>query len=141
MADRHEWAWALKIAAMASETATSEFPQRLRQLRRQKNLSQAQLGEKAGVHYTHISKYERGVSNPSLETIRGLADALGVSTDFLMEGDTEDAARARFQDRELLRQFQQVEQLADDDKELVKKFLDAFLFKKQVERMAVSSGE
>ena len=126
---------------MSSQTATSEFPQRLRQLRRQKNLSQAQLGERAGVHYTHISKYERGVSSPSLETIRGLADALGVSTDFLMEGDTDLAARARFRDRDLLHQFQQVEQLSDEDKELVKRFLDAFLFKKQVEKMTAGSGQ
>lgn len=126
---------------MSSQTATSEFPQRLRQLRRQKNLSQAQLGERAGVHYTHISKYERGVSSPSLETIRGLADALGVSTDFLMEGDTDLAARARFRDRDLLHQFQQVEQLSDEDKELVKRFLDAFLFKKQVEKMTAGSSQ
>jgi transcriptional regulator with XRE-family HTH domain len=136
MDDRQSWALALKIAAMSSESVNSSgFPQRLRELRRQKNLSQTELGEKAGVHYTHISKYERGVSTPSVETIRGLAEALGVSTDFLMDGDTQDAARARFQDRELLRQFQEVEKLPEEDKDLVKRFLDAFLFKRQVENM------
>jgi transcriptional regulator with XRE-family HTH domain len=140
MNDRQSWAVALKMAAMASANVdTPGFPQRLRELRRQKNLSQSALGEKAGVHYTHISKYERGVSTPSLETIRGLADALDVSTDFLMEGDTDDVARARFQDRDLLRQFQEVEKLPTEDKELVKRFLDAFLFKRQVETMAVRS--
>ena len=68
--------------------------------------------------------------------MRRLADALGVSTDYLMEGTTEEAAKARFEDRELLRQFQEVESLPDDDKLVVKKLLDAFLTKKHIQRLA-----
>lgn len=138
MGDRQFLAWALDMAAMSNDDVRlSGFAQRLRTLRRQRNLSQTELGEKAGVHYTHISKYERDVSMPSVETVRGLAEALGVSTDFLVEGDKDDAARARFQDRELLRQFQEVEKLSDEDKQLVKRFLDALLFKHKVESMTV----
>lgn len=75
-------------------------------------------------------------SRPSADAARRLADALGVSTDYLMEGTTEEAAKARFEDRELLRQFQEVESLPDDDKLVVKKLLDAFLTKKQIQRLA-----
>jgi|GEM_PF-1811295 len=53
-----------------------------------------------------------------------------------MEGTTEEAAKARFEDRELLRQFQEVESLPDDDKLVVKKLLDAFLTKKKIQRLA-----
>jgi len=65
-----------------------------------------------------------------------LADALGASIDYLMEGPTEEAAKAHFEVRELLRQFQKVEDLPDDDKLVVKKLLDAFLTKKQILRLA-----
>ena len=80
-------------------------------------------------------RYERGASKPSAEALRRLADALGVSTDYLMQGTAEEAAKARFEDRELLRQFQKVEDLPDDDKHVVKKLL-AFLTKKQIQRLA-----
>jgi transcriptional regulator with XRE-family HTH domain len=112
------------------------FPERLRQLRKQKDLSQTELGELVDLHYTHIGRYERGASKPSADAVRRLADALGVSTDYLMEGTTEEAAKARFEDRELLRQFQEVEALPEDDKLVVKKLLDAFLTKKQIQRLA-----
>jgi len=112
------------------------FAQRLRELRKQKNLSQTELGQVAGLHYTHIGRFERGASRPSSDTLKRLSDALEVSSDYLLEGATDEAAKARFEDRELLRQFQEVENLADEDKNVVKKLLDAFLVKKQLQAMA-----
>ena len=76
------------------------FAERLRELRKQKGLSQAELGERVGIHYTHVGRYERGVSRPAADTLKRLADALGVSGDYLLEGTVEEAARARFEDRE-----------------------------------------
>jgi transcriptional regulator with XRE-family HTH domain len=54
------------------------FAQRLRKLRKNKNLSRAELGEIMGLHYTHIGRYERGISMPSADTLKRMADALGV---------------------------------------------------------------
>lgn len=39
-------------------------------------MNQAQLAEKVGMDQSDISKIERGVSNPSIKTLRKLADAL-----------------------------------------------------------------
>jgi transcriptional regulator with XRE-family HTH domain len=112
------------------------FPERLQGLRKQKNLSQADLGKLVGVHYSHVGRYERGISRPAADTLKRMADALGVSGDYLIEGTTEEAAKARFEDRELLCQFQEVEKLADEDKMVVKKLIDAFLTKKQIQSLA-----
>lgn len=112
------------------------FAQRLRELRKQKNLSQTGLGQLAGLHYTHIGRFERGMSRPSGDTLKRLADALGVTSDYLLNGDADEAAKARFEDRELLKQFQEVELLPDDDKNVVKKLLDAFLTKKHLQALA-----
>jgi hypothetical protein len=46
--------------------------------------------------------------------------------DYLMERATEEATKACFEDRELLRQSQEVEELPDEHKVVVKKLLDAF---------------
>lgn len=125
----------MKRSSAESDTVVG-FAGRLRELRRQRNLSQSELGELASIHYTHVSRYERGVSKPSAETLKRIADALGVTGDFLMEGAADEAAKARFEDRELLQQFQEVQKLPDDEKLLVKRFLDAFLFQRRVHEMA-----
>ena len=46
----------------------------------------------------------------------GLADVLDVSVDYLLEGTTHDAARADFEDRELLKMFKEVERGTDEKK-------------------------
>jgi len=119
-----------------ASSADSDFASRLRQLRRAKGLSQTALGELVDLHYTHIGRYERGSSRPSAAALRRLADALGVSADYLLEGTTEDAARADFEDRELLRMFQEVDRLGHDDKAFIKKVLDALLTKKKIQALA-----
>lgn len=112
------------------------FPQRLKQLRQQKNLLQADLAKMVGVHENHLGRYERGTSRPSGEALKKLADALGVSIDYLVEGTTEDAARADFKDRELLNMFREIEKFDDHNKEIVKALLDAFIKKQQLVALA-----
>lgn len=121
----------------SDETKTKEgFPERLLSLRKQKNLSQTELGKIVGVHYSHVGRYERGISRPAADTLKKMANALGVSGDYLIEGSTEDAAKAKFEDRELLMQFQEVEKLQEDDKHVVKMLIDAFLTKKHIQKLA-----
>lgn len=63
---------------------SSDFSERLRALRKQKNLSQTELGKLASLHYTHIGRFERGISRPSGDTLKRLADALDISSDYLL---------------------------------------------------------
>lgn len=88
-------------------------------MRKQKNLSQTALGKIVGVHYSHIGRYERGISRPAADTLKKIADALGVSGDYLIEGTTTDAATAKF-----------------EDKHVIKKLIEAFLTKKQIQELA-----
>ena len=63
------------------------FSKRLRDTRREKNITQAQLARQSGVTAATISAYESTDSkkgcNPSLENAAKLAEALGVSLDWL----------------------------------------------------------
>lgn len=116
-----------------SMSTPNGFAKRCRDLRRKKNLSQDELGKMVGLHYTHIGRYERGISRPSAEALKRMAEALGVTADYLIEGETDDVARAKLEDRELLYLFQQIESLPDEDKNVIKKLIDAFLTKKKVQ--------
>ncbi|MBL0379333.1 MAG: helix-turn-helix domain-containing protein [Desulfofustis sp. PB-SRB1] len=83
-----------------------------------------------------MGRYERGISRPAADTLKRMADALGVSSDYLIEGTTADAAKAKFEDRELLLQFQEVEKLGRRGQASSQKLIDAFLTKKHIQELA-----
>lgn len=107
---------------------------RLKNARKEKNLSQQQLAKISNVHYSNIGRYERGDAKPSAEVLNRIAQALDASPDYLINGTLQDKAESAISDDELLSQFRKVEQLPDDKKRLVKEFLDAFLFKNQIKQ-------
>lgn len=61
-----------------------DFGTKLRQLRKERNLTQKQLAALIGVKNSVISFYEVGDRFPSPEVIRKLAITLHVSTDYLL---------------------------------------------------------
>ena len=52
--------------------------ERLRELREEQGLTQKQLSDKVGIYQADISKIERGLANPSVSTLKRLADGLDV---------------------------------------------------------------
>lgn len=62
------------------------FAQNLRRCRRVANLSQEQLGLRAGLHRTEIGLLERGARTPRIDTLIKLAAALGIGPYDLLEG-------------------------------------------------------
>lgn len=93
-----------------------EFPERLRQLRVMKKMSQEELGQLTDLNYNHIGRYERGDSRPSADKLKALAEALGVTTDYLLSGNSDNAARVNLEDQELLEMFRSVQQLPEEKK-------------------------
>jgi transcriptional regulator with XRE-family HTH domain len=63
---------------------TESLSYRLQRLRELRKLTQAELGNRAGIAAASISHFETGQRTPSLESLVKLADALEVSTDALL---------------------------------------------------------
>ena len=61
-----------------SSSLKMQFGTRVRQLRKELNISQEELGFQTELDRTYISGIERGARNPSLENIGKLAEALKV---------------------------------------------------------------
>jgi DNA-binding XRE family transcriptional regulator len=59
-------------------TLRFRFGRRVRQVRRQQDLTQEQLAEAAGISVEFLSNIERGVNAPSFETLEKLAEVLQV---------------------------------------------------------------
>lgn len=63
------------------------FGTRLYMLRTDRDLSQKDLSERAGIDRVSISAYERGTQNPGLVAVSKLARALGINVrDFFLLG-------------------------------------------------------
>lgn len=90
-------------------------------IRKQKNLSQGELGKRIGTSGDIIGRYERGVITPSIEVIMKIADELQVSIDYLV-------GKTNLQlDRSTLNRIEDIGQLPEPEKAHVFKVLDALL--------------
>lgn len=67
------------------EEVTRDFAANLKRERKAAGLTQEKLGLKAGINRTHVGYLERRKRTPELPTIRLLAEALGISSDRLVD--------------------------------------------------------
>lgn len=67
-----------------SSRTLASFPDRLREARERRKLNQSELADKAGLQASAISHFETGTRKPSFDNLRRLADALDVTTDYLL---------------------------------------------------------
>ena len=111
------------------EPENDGFPQRLSGLRKERSLTQQALAEQVGLGITQMKRYEAGASQPTLEVIRKLSQALRVSADELLFGKAQ-----RGPDEDLRLQFEAVSRFNDDEKKVVKSVLEGLLLTHEVRR-------
>ena len=96
------------------------FPQRLTNLRKQRNLTQDTLADNVGVHVSQIRRYEAGTSTPTLDVLRNIALALHTSADSLVFDENE---RTPQNDLHLI--FEAISNLDDHHQQLARELLEA----------------
>jgi len=95
------------------------FQQRLKKARELREWNQAELGDKAGMPASSIAHFETGTRKPSFESLRRLANALEITTDYLLgRVDSPDLAQAGDP------LFRDIGKLSADDREIAKGFLE-----------------
>ncbi len=117
--------------------STKDFAERLKKTRTEKNLSQSDLASIVGIHYTQIGRYENKGAFPTADVLSKVANALSVSSDFLINGTSDDLADKTITDKELLNQFKMIQNFSEKDKDVVKILIDAFITKRQIQRLAI----
>ncbi|PVD49397.1 transcriptional regulator [Terrimonas sp.] len=115
-----------------------QLSDRILEARKKKGISQQDLGKVAKVHFSNVGKYERGEAIPAADILNRIAKALDVTVDYLLNGTLQDKSADAINDEELLSQFRKIEQLPAEKKKLVKEFLDAFIFKSDLQKQLAS---
>lgn len=104
-----------------------DLGQRIQELRKQLKLSQTDLADKIGVSKSQMIRYENKGVQPPADILNKLADIFSTSVDFLINGNTEEKAKAALKNNTLLQQFKEVENLPEDEQSTVIKFLGAYI--------------
>lgn len=114
--------------------AAMDFGKRLAALRKEKGLTQQALAERVQMSLIQIHRYENGQAQPSLEAIKRLSLALGVTSDELIFGKDE-----RGPDEELRLQFEAIGRFSPEEKKIAKAVLDSLILQHEAKRWAAAS--
>jgi transcriptional regulator with XRE-family HTH domain len=126
----------VSYAAVVPRSQTeNDFAQRLAFLRKQRSFTQQQLSERVGVHVQQLKRYEAGSSQPTLDVIRNMAVALGVTADQLLFGKDE-----RGPDEDLRLQFEAVSRFSAEEKKVLRSLLDSMILTHEARRWSSRSG-
>lgn len=100
------------------------FAKRLHDMRRDKGWSQPEVGKMIGTSGAIIGRYERGEMTPSIEVAKKLAEAFGVTVDYLV---SQDGQPALVQDSSMLERIRAINELPQDDREKLLYVVDGLL--------------
>ena len=86
----------------------TEFGKRIRALRMAKKLTQQQVADELNLSYEHYKKIEKGVHGCSIGFLLDASAFFGVSTDYLLKGESFCSANAREKILEAKKTLQEV---------------------------------
>lgn len=114
------------------------FAMRLRQLRKQEGLTQAQVAESMGVSAWTVSMWEKGPRKPEFETLDRLADFFHVKMAYLLGESDDDTAPAEPTDEETGRWL--IEESVEELSDCIRQFLRLDYTSKEIVKATISTA-
>lgn len=97
--------------------------EKISKLKKLKKMSQVELAAQTGISRDAISKYERDEVIPSVEYAKRIADAFGVSLDYLVSDDEQEEVL----DNSILKRVKEIQQLPVQEKDKIFSVVDALV--------------
>lgn len=110
-----------------TKKAIQTLGDRVQQLRKEAGYTQSELSKKIDISHTQMARYELKGVQPPADVLNKLADVFGVSIDFLVRGEKDKYANDSIKDNELVNQFKQLNDLPKEEKNVVLKFVGAYI--------------
>ena len=100
---------------------------RIQELRKQHKLSQVELAEKINVSKSQMIRYENKGVQPPADILNKLAEVFGTSIDFLINGNTDEKAKATLKNAELLQRFKELESLPQREQSVMLEIITSYI--------------
>lgn len=100
--------------------------QKIRDLRKQKRMSQTELAKSAGVSQTTVTAWETGKAEPSSSAVSKLADIFNVTTDYLLGRPNKQEIKkddVELSDDDVIMTWRG-KPLSDEDRELIRRIMN-----------------
>lgn len=100
--------------------------QRIRDLRKQKRMSQTELAKSVGVSQTTVTAWETGKAEPSSSAVAKLADIFNVTTDYLLGRPNKQEIKkddVELSDDDVIMTWRG-KPLSDEDRELIRRIMN-----------------
>lgn len=99
---------------------------KIRDLRKQKRMSQTELAKSAGVSQTTVTAWETGKAEPSSSAVAKLADIFNVTTDYLLGRPNKQETKkddVELSDDDVIMTWRG-KPLSDEDRELIRRIMN-----------------
>lgn len=100
---------------------------RIKELRNNLDLSQQDLADKIKLSKAQMNRYENRAVQPPADVLNKLADVLGTTVDFLLNGNSGEKAKASLKNAELLSKFKELETLPDKEQHVIIQVVGALI--------------
>jgi transcriptional regulator with XRE-family HTH domain len=108
----------------APDTIPGPFAKRVLELRKQRDWSQGDLAKKIGTSAAIVGRYERGEMTPSIDVARNIANAFGVTLDYLLADNLlPDVLR----DKEMLQRWTALDALVPEERQRILFVVDGLI--------------
>ena len=119
------------------EVDMEQFPERLKELRESRGLTQARLAELLEVSPRGYNRWETGAAAPRLDTLVKIAEILNVTLDELV-GRTEAISQVEIQNPKLQALYREINRLSDEDQQALVILLDSLIKRSQMGQLLAS---
>jgi len=100
---------------------------RIQELRKKQDMSQTELADNVKVSKSQIIRYEIKGSQPPADILNKIADVLNTSVDYLINGATEEKAKASLKNNDLLVKFKEIESMPDKEQLSILNVISAYI--------------
>jgi transcriptional regulator with XRE-family HTH domain len=101
--------------------------ERIQELRKQLSISQQDLSVRAEVSKSMINRYETKSVQPPADVLNKIANVLNTSVDYLINGNTDEKAKATLKNTELLVHFKEIEELPNREQSVILEIISAYI--------------
>jgi transcriptional regulator with XRE-family HTH domain len=122
---------------MEKKNTFTSIGQKIRRLRRERELGQAELAKKLNTSVVTISSYETDKSMPSSEMLIKLSKVFNVSIDYLVSAQT--TGTIQVQNKELLKRVELLDRVKPEDLKSLIDMMDLVIRNQQVKDLAKAS--
>lgn len=110
--------------------------EKIKQLRKEKDLPQTKFSEMVGIHLNHLRRCETNESMPSAEIIQKICKTFHVSADYLLfDEDVQLKLSEQFKDKELFNLIIDADKLDEEKRKFIKKCITMSINEDRIRQM------